>query len=76
MTPFEIVSFAKTGGPLTKRISLSPEGKVISNGSACVMSHGQACRVRLGDLDAFAVLITELHRTEAIALGALNPSYS
>jgi hypothetical protein len=72
MSDIEIVGFAKAGGPLTKRISLSPEGKVISNGSACVMSHGQACRVRLNNVEAFAALIGNLDRSEAIALGALN----
>jgi hypothetical protein len=68
----EITCFAKFGGPLTKRITLSPEGRVVSNGAACIMSHGQACRVRLDGLQAFAVLIGNLDSNQAIALGSLN----
>ena len=71
MADIEIVRFAKAGGPLTKRISLSPEGQVHSNGAACVMSHGQACRIRLDGLEAFAALIANLDPNEAIALGSL-----
>jgi hypothetical protein len=52
MSAIEIVRFAKSGGQLTKRISLSPEGNVVSNGSACVMSCGHAQRVLLDDLEA------------------------
>jgi hypothetical protein len=40
MTEFTI--FAKSGGPLTKRISLAPDGSVKSDGAACVMAHGAA----------------------------------
>ena len=69
----EITTLAKTGGPLTKEITLSPDGSLKSDGSACVMSRGSACRVRLGGLDAFAALIHSLETHQAIALGALRP---
>jgi hypothetical protein len=35
---------AKKGGPLTKQICLTEEGKLRSDGSACVMSRGVAQR--------------------------------
>ena len=41
----EITRLAKIGGPLTKRISLSPDGTLISDGSACLMSRAHAQRV-------------------------------
>jgi hypothetical protein len=68
----EITLISKTGGPLTKRISLSPEGNLISDGSACVMSRGHAQRVRLDRLSQFADLVQQLEPHEAIALGALR----
>jgi hypothetical protein len=69
---FEIVRFVKSGGPLTKRIGLSPEGKVNSDGSACVMWLGSALRTPLNDLRKFATLIDNLASNEAIGLGALR----
>ena len=68
----ELTRLIKTGGPLTKRISLDAAGKTISDGSACVMSRGQARRVQLRDLQSFADLISSLEPHEAIALGALR----
>jgi len=62
----------KHGGALTKRISLGPEGRLISNGTACLMSRGLARRER-ADLPAFARLIAALEPCEAIALGSLRP---
>jgi hypothetical protein len=41
----EITVFTKTGGPLTKKITLGKSGKVVSDGSACKMSEGKAQRV-------------------------------
>jgi hypothetical protein len=68
----EIVKFSKDGGPLTKQISLSPDGTLVKDGSACVMTHGKAMRVRIADLHAFAAELTQLQPCEAIALGALR----
>ena len=43
----EITGFAKTGGPLTKRITVAADGSLHSDGSACVMSvAGPAAPVR------------------------------
>ena len=68
----EITTLAKTGGPLTKRISLAPDGSLHSDGSACVMSAGQAQRAKFDNLTAFAACIGSLSPHEAIALGALR----
>jgi hypothetical protein len=69
--PFEITCFTKLGGPLTKRISLSKNGTLHSDGSCCLMLVGRARRVRLSGLTDFADLIAGLRRQQAIALGAL-----
>jgi len=71
--PIEITRLAKSGGPLTKRVYLSDTGALTSDGSACLMADGAACRVRLDSLGAFADLIARLDPHEAIALGALRP---
>lgn len=67
----EITRFRKAGGPLTKRIRLSDDGKLISDGSRCVMHKGVAQRVVLSSLADFAAIISNLRYNEAIALGAL-----
>src|SRR6188508_2649130 len=69
----EITAFTKAGGPLTKQISLDANGKVVSDGSACVMSRGEARRVSIDTMVAFADLIGGLTQVEAIALGRLKP---
>ena len=69
----EITRFEKVGGPLTKRISLSPDGTLKSDGSACLMARGSAQRVRLDDpLRQGAALIQSLKSHEAIALGRMR----
>ena len=68
----ELVKFTKTGGPLTKRISLSPDGALVKDSSACVMAHGTAERVKIAGIDELAALIGSLHPSEAIALGELR----
>ena len=62
----------KTGGPLTKVISLTPSGKIASDGSACVMSTGMAHR-KCMNLAALGRLIGNLEHSQAIALGRLDP---
>ena len=69
---FEITLFNKAGGPLTKRISFAPDGKLMCDGSACVMSHGTAERVKVTSVGEFATLIGTLRPNQAIALGALR----
>ena len=68
----EIVSFTKSGGPLTKRISLAADGSLCSDGSACVMLVGSARRARFNTLPAFASHIDGMASNQAIALGALR----
>jgi hypothetical protein len=67
----EIVLFSKDDGPLTKRISLGPNGKIVSDGSQCIMASGTARRIVLSSLREFADLIGSLGMNQAIALGAL-----
>ena len=69
---FELTVFAKDSGPLTKRIWLGPDGTVVSDGSACVMTSGKARRVMLKSLQELADVIDALQSNEAIALGALR----
>src|SRR5438034_2371218 len=68
----ELVKFTKMGGPLTKNISLSPDGTLVKDSSACVMTHGTAERVRVAGVDALGALIEDLAPSQAIALGTLR----
>src|SRR5262249_17021381 len=70
--PIEFAVLTKTGGPLTKRISLDRSDKVTSDGNACYMSRGRAKRVRIDGLDDLAELIEDLPSQQAITLGALH----
>ena len=72
----EITGFAKSGGPLTKRITVAADGSLHSDGSACVMSSGCAYRLQFDTLDGFAACIAGLNPNEAIALGALRDDLS
>ena len=67
LVAIEFTEFTKDGGPLTKKISLGADGKVESDGSACVMFKGKARRVRLEDwiLD-LPKLIDQLSSNKAI----------
>jgi len=65
----QITRFTKTGGPLTKRISLAADGSLDSDGSACLMTKGTAERVPVSGVSELAKLI-ELPSNQAIALGA------
>ena len=55
------VLFTKFGGPLTKRISLAPDGSLKSDGSACVMAHGRAQRVAIKSVADLGALIEREH---------------
>jgi hypothetical protein len=68
----EFTKLTKNGGPLTKKISLAPDGTLVKDGSACVMAHGTAERVRVGGVDALGALIEGLEPSQAIALGTLR----
>src|SRR5437868_11838438 len=69
---FEIVSFTKSGGPLTKRISLNHDGSTKSDGSGCLMPRGTAVRAPIADIAELEALISGLRSDQAIALGALR----
>ena len=73
MTHFEIVGLTKTGGPLTKRIGLTEDGKLRSDATGCIMVAGEARRVTFDNLSQFANMIGSLGPAKAIALGALHP---
>ena len=68
----EFTAFTKTGGPLTKRISLGQDGKPVSNGGACLMARGQAVRMCCESLGEFAAHINQLEESQAIGLGTLH----
>jgi hypothetical protein len=67
-----VTVFQKAGGILTKRISLSADGKIISDGSECRMSRGTARRVPVPTATALAGLINAMASHEALALGTLK----
>src|SRR6266487_1209716 len=69
----ELVVFTKSKGPLTKSIRLGKDGKIVSDGSACTMAHGQARRMGIADIGELAKLIDGLRSNQALALGALRP---
>ena len=54
--PMQVTIIAKSGGPLTKRISLAADGSLTSDGSACVMSRGTAKRFTFSGVEQFADL--------------------
>jgi hypothetical protein len=69
---FEIAVFTKSGGPLTKVLSLSEDGAVKNDASECRMSPGTARRVEIADVQQLAALIGQLRANEAISLGVLR----
>jgi hypothetical protein len=71
MSP-EIVCFTKSGGPLTKRISLNDDGSTKSDGSGCLMPRGTAARTPIIDIAELGGMISALRPNQAIALGALR----
>jgi hypothetical protein len=70
--PIEITLFAKKGGPLTKKISLGKDGKLVSDASKCLMNSGTARRASLDNIAALGTLIHALDPHEAITLGELR----
>jgi hypothetical protein len=68
----ELTRFTKHGGPLTKRISLAPDGSLVKDDSACMMTYGMAERVKVTGINALGKLIEDLKPSQAIALGTLQ----
>src|ERR1700732_4563198 len=73
LSPVEITRFEKTGGPLTKRVYLKPDGAIANDSSDCRMSRGVMHRQHLLDWRALACLIEETPRNTAYALGVMRP---
>jgi hypothetical protein len=71
MSNAEIVVFRKSGGILSKRISLRA-GQVDADGSQCQMGKGEARRVKLNGVGSLAKLIEGMGSHEALALGRLK----
>jgi hypothetical protein len=68
----ELTHFTKANGPLTKRMSLTPDGALTSDGSACIMARGSARRLPIADIGALAEAINQIGSGQAIALGCLR----
>src|SRR6516164_8770613 len=68
----ELTGFTKANGPLTKRISLAPDGTPKSDGSACVMARGTARRLSIANMGQLATVIENIRHDQAIALGTLR----
>src|SRR6476469_6658286 len=68
----ELALIEKTGGPLTKRISIDSVGTIKSDGSACIMLDGTASRLRLADVGALADAINAFRPCHALTLGRLR----
>lgn len=67
----EITVFEKSGGPLTKRLTLR-DGKIVNDSSACFMAHGSAHRVKIGSMQELADRINNFAPNQAYALGRLK----
>jgi hypothetical protein len=58
--------------PLTKRVSLGPDGSLVSDASCCVMSRGVAWRFGFDRVRELAEAIEEFGPDQALALGGLR----
>ncbi|WP_424361413.1 primase-helicase family protein [Methylocystis parvus] len=72
LTAIELVRVTKDAGPLTKRISLGADGKLVSDSSQCQMARGDMERLRLPDWREFAKLLDQTPRNVAYSLGRLH----
>jgi hypothetical protein len=72
MPPIEYTMFSKANGALTKRIVLGPDGKVVSDGSACVMARGTARRAWCSSMQEYADQLGSFTSSEALATGSLR----
>jgi hypothetical protein len=69
----ELTIFQKSGGALTKRISLGDDGAVVSDGSACLMTYGVARRFSFSFAQEFGERMARFEPNEALATGSLRP---
>ena len=68
----EITLFAKSGGPLTKKISLDSNGGIFSDASHCFMTCGAAIRTTIEDVNDLGTLMHDMRDHHALALGSLR----
>jgi hypothetical protein len=68
----EITLFAKSGGPLTKKISLDSNGGILSDASHCFMTCGAASRTTIEDVNELGALMHGMLNNNALALGSLR----
>ena len=57
----ELTKLTKQGGPLTKKISLAPDGTLVKDDSACKMARGTAERIKITSVEALGALIHDLN---------------
>jgi hypothetical protein len=70
--PITLTKFTKTGGPLTKQISLAADGTLLNDHSACSMARGKAERIEVDGVAALGALIEALTPSQALAFGELR----
>ena len=68
----ELTKLTKHGGPLTKKISLAPDGTLVKDDSACKMARGTAERIKITGVEALGALIHDLTPSQALAPGTLR----
>ncbi len=69
---FGVTVVTKAEGILTKSIYMNGDGRPHSDGTACVMTSGQAQTVRLGSVAHLADLINGLTSNQALTLGVVT----
>ena len=60
------------GALLSKRITLGPDSKPVSDGSPCRMANGTAMTVSVENAAALAGRINAMQPSNALALGSIN----
>jgi hypothetical protein len=65
-----ITKFTSSTGPITKKISLKPDGTIAKDGSACVLSTGVADRIKVYGVEGLCLTIRSMTSEQALALGA------
>jgi hypothetical protein len=69
---FTLITKRDVPALMSKRIALDSAGKLVSDGSKCLMVTGTAARAFAGSASALALIIASCRSDQAIALGALK----
>ncbi len=72
---FTVYEKPAADGPLSKTITLGPEGRPVSDGSSCVMMRGCAKTITLPGLVEFAAFLSTLTPQMAIGLGVIDEAH-